>query len=201
MKILLLVFLTFVLCCCSGKKNSQTDGSSLQTSVLCDTIGGKVVFPNDIDSGCCMMFTRHKKVYLYNKPNGMRIDTLINDMVNENYLVLSLRGFDGDYAFVEASYALDSLDLFPKKEHIGWIEKKYLMTYLNCSDYECCKYVYLYKQPTEKSEKVDSVEHPWWGVPYFVHGCKNGWLLIENNGRKGWVSPEEQCCNPYTTCC
>ena len=65
MKILLLVFLTFVLCCCSGKKNSQTDGSSLQTSVLCDTIGGKVVFPNDIDSGCCMMFTRHKKVYLY----------------------------------------------------------------------------------------------------------------------------------------
>ena len=38
-----------------------------------------------------------------------------------------------------------------------------------------------------------------------IHGCSGGWVLIqaksiEGKDLKGWLSPEEQCPNPYTTC-
>lgn len=46
----------------------------------------------------------------------------------------------------------------------------------------------------------DSVVSPIWGEMYRVTGARDGWLYIDDRGKKGWVPTANQCCNPYSCC-
>ncbi len=144
--------------------------------------------------GGALLIPRHLYVMLYDTPDGNVIDSIMNDTIKEDYLSICIKQIQNDYADIAAVYTFDSID----KE--GWIQLKYLG--INPANYSSKLFLHLY--PNEDSTIVDSITYPQWGDLYSILKCKDDWFYIKtyNDGkwREGWMSPEDQCDNPYSTC-
>ena len=58
-------------------------------------------------------------------------------------------------------------------------------------------------KPDKNSEISFNIINPQWGDRYRIINAHNGWLYIQNiyNPKEyGWLAPEYQCNNPYTSC-
>jgi hypothetical protein len=69
--------------------------------------------------------------------------------------------------------------------------------------------VQLYQNPDRASRPVSRISSFYPGEesdhPVLFLGCQNGWAFVEakdSTGRaiQGWLSPQDQCANPYTSC-
>ncbi|MPM49013.1 hypothetical protein SDC9_95741 [bioreactor metagenome] len=100
----------------------------------------------------------------------------------------------GKKAYVSASKILH--DTIPK---IGWIETKYLGIY--ATDWTNVK---LYSHPNINSKVKSIIIRPEW-YPFNILKCKGNWLYVsylDGDGviKEGWLPPDNQCSNPYSTC-
>lgn len=122
-----------------------------------------------------------------------KIDSLTNDTINEDYQQVIIRDIKNGMAQIE--YDVDIV-----RVGLGWINMACLA--INPSTTER---IPLYSKPDTKSRVAYYIENPSWGDLYTITGCKDNWLEIEftENGiiKKGWLSPDFQCANPYSSCC
>lgn len=127
---------------------------------------------------------------LYNKPRGdVIVDSVINDTIKEDYVGVNILKMKGKRAQVEIEYSLS------KNVAKGWIEKKFLGTYPVSTSL-----LLLYDSPRKDASVSDSIENAYWGDFLPIKKHKKGWLYIEHKKHQGWMSPSDQCDNPYSSC-
>lgn len=136
------------------------------------------------------------ELLLYEYPGGKVTGTIKNDSVREDYILLGLIEKNDSMFYVEAYSSLSDevtrRGWLKKSPHLGIFSSKYQGDLV------------LYELADNKS-KVVVVEREYNSGVYEVVDFCDGWLKIkaEVDGAffEGWIPPEEQCCNPYTTCC
>jgi hypothetical protein len=147
-------------------------------------------------ASCCnaniVLIPKQQSIVLYKRNNyNDTLDYIINDTISENYFVGTIYDMKNEFSFVRGSYVQDTT------EFMGWIETKYLGIYLMMGDK-----IPLYSEPKPSSTKI-FINNPEW-YPLEIIKCDRKWLYIKykdkNQERIGWLSPEFQCPNPYTTC-
>lgn len=157
--------------------------------------------------GSCWLYPTNKYVKLYNSPNGNVIDSVANDSIKDNYVILYILKTGKDYFYVDAVYTQDLIDAAyaqdepckrkqKPKTHLGWIEKKGNL-YIQLVGYDD-NVVFLYDKPSNTEKNADSIANEYWSNNYFVSDCQKGWLQIEYKGRKLWVKHENICDDIFT---
>lgn len=131
--------------------------------------------------------------YLYNTPGGRVIKKLQHNIEGEDFILFSIIGRNDSMFHVKAYYSM--------KGYIsdGWIKKdKHLGIYSRAYD----RNLKLHKEPNTKSSII--CEERYKPEMYIVIDSYGQWLKIKVviNGKehKGWISPEMQCANVYSTC-
>lgn len=141
-----------------------------------------------------ILIPKQEKIPLFDCPKGKVIDYLFNDTINENYVILQLRRIQKGYAFITGGSAI--IDTVSKT---GWVKKRQLGIYPSVYS----EPVKLYAEPNKLSKIRSIIKDPQY-FPFTVIGCNEGWLLVEyrlyDKIFKGWLPPDNQCANPYTTC-
>jgi hypothetical protein len=136
------------------------------------------------------------QVYLFDKPNGQVIDSIANNLANEDFLFITITDSDKDYFKVILQLSMSEV------QKTGWIKKKnYIGIYArNYSDDTILK---LYSQP-DKNSKTESTVKKWIPELYLILDCKGDWLKVKltykHTTYSGWLEKEMQCANSYTTC-
>ena len=158
--------------------------TSAQTSTQCNC--GAIV---DVDFHC--------KVVVYDKPDGKIVKSLRHDFQKEDYLILTIDKDSLHFFHVDISNALT-----PESGKTGWIIKtKEIGTYAR--NYQQNDTLRLYSKP-ELTSKVQSIIPDWTNELYTITRCFKNWayVRIKYNGqlKEGWLQPDKQCYNPYTTC-
>ncbi|MFC6996154.1 hypothetical protein [Rufibacter roseus] len=135
-------------------------------------------------------------IRVYEKPEGNLVTTVAHDVEAEDFILLSVTQQTSNFYFAAVSFAVSG------KSYKGWIKKgKHIGTYAR--DYDAATPLTLYKEPSTyagvsvvASERVSNFLE--------VTSINEGWVRVKlnMNGRviQGWLSPEAQCSNPYTTC-
>jgi len=141
-----------------------------------------------------ILITQEHYTYIFDSPNSMIVDSVVNNPANDELYVLEIAECKKDWFFVNVYHPLsDSIS------HTGWIQYPNVGIYMR--DFG---YVKIYDLPSYDSSVKLELEHAEWG-PYVVTGINGDWMQIELNyhGLKicGWLSPEHQSSNPYTTDC
>ena len=145
--------------------------------------------------GSASLIPKHSYIAIYDKPNGIQVDSVINDTINEDYVGICIKKIKRGYAKIISRNVL--IDTIPKQ---GWIELKYLG--INPAIYSGM--MMLRTEPKATAPIMNIINNPWWGSLYNIYDCTNQWLYIRTivDGKvvEGWMAPEDQCCNPYSTC-
>lgn len=137
------------------------------------------------------------KVAIYDKPNGRIIKSLQNDIQNEDYLILTIDNDSLNFFHVDISNAER-----PENSKVGWIKKtKKIGTYAR--NYQQNDTLFLYFKP-ELTSKIQSVISGWTNELYTITKCFKSWAYVKirykGKIKEGWLQPDKQCDNPYTTC-
>ncbi|MDP3681635.1 MAG: hypothetical protein Q8R22_12450 [Flavobacterium sp.] len=137
-----------------------------------------------------------KEITLLEKPNGKIIKKLKHDFKNEDFLTLTIEKDSLGYFKVSLLYLVSA------KEFKGWVKKNdHIGTFAR--NYEPNKKLNLYSESNVNS-KVKSTIEDWTNDLYIIEKCAGKWVYvkIKYNGKifEGWLKPEMQCANPYTTC-
>jgi hypothetical protein len=133
------------------------------------------------------------KVTLYNTTNKQKVLTRLgHNFKAEDYLLFSIYKTNDSMYYVEASYAIAG------KKTKGWISKK---TKLAVFAKARSQKLVLYRSHSKSSTKL-SVDYTPGELE--VVDCHAQWLKLRVKAKNkiliGWLPPEEQCSNPYTTC-
>jgi hypothetical protein len=137
-----------------------------------------------------------KVIQIYDQPNGLVIAALQNKVEEENFLFFDILDTHPDFFKVEIKHAFDSDPV------IGWIKKeKEIGLYArNYDPYENLKF---YSSP-DKNSKIRAELNEYVPEFYQILDCQNLWALVrlDWNGKvyEGWIEPDMQCANSYTTC-
>lgn len=134
------------------------------------------------------------KKCLYAKPNSKMIRFLKQDFKNEDYITFKIIDKNDSMFYVSASYEIGG---FISK---GWIKKdKNIGIYSRAYNAP----LKLYSKPSETS-KICSIIKEYNPNMYIVIDCIGKWLKVKTiyKGKLyiGWMSPDMQCCNVYSTC-
>lgn len=136
-------------------------------------------------------------VNLYDS-TGLIIKELKNNSKVDDCIGLTIVGKNDSMYCVIAHYLLKN-EIIAK----GWIkmDNPHLSIYSrNCGSMPILN---LY-QKAEKNSKIQDVIKVHTDYLH-IKDCENNWLLvsvvISNKKYEGWISPDMQCSNPYTTCC
>lgn len=137
------------------------------------------------------------KILLYDKPNGKLINSFQHDFENEDFIILTIDKDSLDFFHVTISKALTA-----NSGKTGWIKKaKVIGTYAR--NYGQSDTLTLYTKPNIKS-KVQSSIPGWTNDIYIIRKCFNNWAYVRIDYRgqlkEGWLQPDKQCNDPYTTC-
>lgn len=131
------------------------------------------------------------KAYLYkNAVSKHPIDSIVNDSIAEIYYCVSIEKTTCKRAFV-STFVGGGLT-----EHNGWIEWENLGIRLIYDT------IYIREKPNKHSKILNVIYEADWIDLYPISNAKNEWLYIEDKNRNimGWIAPEHQCSNSYTTC-
>ena len=152
-------------------------------------------------NGFALLIPMHTYIPVYNNPKKeYQIDSVINDTMRENYVFIDIYQIKNGMAEISANYFFDSISGVACPSVYGWMEVKFIGT--NLANYSSI--VKAYASPNRSSDVVFEIVYPHWGDWYPVKDASKGWLYIQNiynASQCGWVAPEDQCNNPYTTCC
>lgn len=130
---------------------------------------------------------------LYDQPGGSVIKNLKHNLEEEDYIGFNIISRNDSVFYVEAYYSIKG---FISK---GWIKKdKYLGIYARNYDVK----MKLYKEPNINSKVLWHEEYN--PSMYEVIDSSGEWLKIKvvtkNKTYEGWIPPEMQCANVYSTC-
>ncbi|MBP3482823.1 MAG: hypothetical protein J6K28_05480 [Alistipes sp.] len=142
----------------------------------------------------CVLLTSDCYTKIFDRPNGAIVDSIVNSPAIDELYVMDIVKCKNEWFFVEVYLPIsDSIS------HIGWIRYPNVGIYMK--DLHNVK---LYDRPSYESSVKLEIENAEWG-PYVVTGFYGEWLQIELNyfGVKvhGWLPPNNQSSNPYTTGC
>jgi hypothetical protein len=137
------------------------------------------------------------KIIVYDRPNGRVVKAFQQDFEKEDYLILTIEKDSVDYFYVDISNALT-----PKDGKRGWIKKiKEIGTYAR--NYQQNDTLILYSNSSLKSTP-QSVVPDWTNELYTIVKCSKNWTYVrikyKGQLKEGWLQPDKQCDNPYTTC-
>lgn len=135
------------------------------------------------------------QVPIHIKPMGKISFLIKNNTRKEDYCLIHIKGINENWANIS------SITIDDKISKNGWIKKKYLGIYLHPYLGDSVK---LYSQPDTTSQIISTLymlNYP----PANIFHCKGKWLYIKSKDadekmKEGWLSPDDQCSNPYTTC-
>ena len=138
-----------------------------------------------------------ENVALYDKPNGKVVKIMQHDFQKENMLTLTIDHDSLNFFHVKLSNSLT-----PESSAIGWIKKTNAIgTYAR--NYQQDDRLFLYSKP-QLNSKIESLIPNWTNQIYIITKCVGKWahVRIKYRGqlRQGWLQPDKQCPNPYTTC-
>jgi hypothetical protein len=137
------------------------------------------------------------KLLVYERPHGNMIKGFQHNFRGEGYLILSILKDSSEHFFVDVSTAIES-----DVGKTGWIKKSILIgTYAR--NYSPGELLHLYSKPTTSS-KVRSIVPDWYQELYTIIKCSGEWAYVriryKGEVKEGWLQPDLQCANPYTTC-
>ena len=138
-----------------------------------------------------------KIINIYSDSDGKtKIAELQNDLENEDFLTFKILESNKDYFKVEIKREMND------KRISGWIKKvKEIAVYDR--NYSGTENLNLYSEPNLKSE-IKTVVAEYHTDYYTIADCKGKWIYVyrEKDGEvfEGWLEPNMQCPNPYTTC-
>lgn len=133
-------------------------------------------------------------IMVLDKPDGKVIKQLRHHFTAEDFLVWHFDRQQGSYFHGKVSYAISG------KSYQGWVsQSKWLGIYArNYSNTALALYAApLLKSPVKILVPNNSAFYP-------VRQCRGRWLYVRLgwHGKvyQGWLPPDMQCANPYTTC-
>lgn len=135
------------------------------------------------------------KKALYDRPNGIIIKYLKHNFKEEFYINLDILDKNDSMFYVRAYCHSDGTTIkgwIIKDNIIGIYSRGYIGNPLT-----------LYSQPNLKSKSIyrfnDNISNM-----YIVIDCIGQWLKVKTRYKGklyiGWMSPDMQCCNVYSTC-
>ena len=135
------------------------------------------------------------RVYVYDKPNGKILKSIKQDSANVDYLMFMLLKREKNMFFVRAYSSLDGRKIID-----GWIDKNYPLGIYSSVYNNDLK---LFKLPYDRKKTV--AKHIAYSPnAYKVIDFYGNWLLVKfrinNKIMYGWMPPECQCNNVYSTC-
>jgi hypothetical protein len=135
-------------------------------------------------------------VELLKTPGGAVLNKLKHNKEQEDYLTLTIDKEAGNYFHATAIYAMSN------KKYYGWVKKSSVIgTYdRNYSNTD----LLLFKSPL-KNAAVSSRIPPHSNLFFsIVHCNRSNWVYVSNTSKEktvtGWLAPDMQCANHYTTC-
>ena len=191
MKTLILFLILWISVSCGNKNKTNHTGQSIQHS---DTLE----YRNHTDTNFLTVFLNIEfsgTVAVYDIPHGKIIKYVQNDIEEEDFVMFDLLQKQDSMYYVIAYSGLTNRILAK-----GWISKNnHLDIYFSAYDSD----LIVYKNANDRGVKMFSdKEHLFNDIE--VLDFENNWLKIKFNykGRSynGWLPPEMQCANPYTTC-
>lgn len=132
---------------------------------------------------------------IFDKPCSKAIKYLKHNLKDENYVVFKILDKNDSLFYVQAEYSIDN-EFIAK----GWIRKD-----MNIGIYSRAYNIplKLYSAP-DNGSKVKYTFNEYNPEMYVVIDCIGEWLKVKIvvHGKKyiGWMSPDMQCCNVYSTC-
>lgn len=69
--------------------------------------------------GSALLIPKHSYIAIYDNPNGIQVDSVINDTINEDYVLIFIKQIKGKYAQIIAQNTISN-----NIEKNGWIELK-----------------------------------------------------------------------------
>jgi hypothetical protein len=137
------------------------------------------------------------KVSILDKPNGNVIKKLRHNFEEEDYLILTIKKDTVGYFKVDISYSIKE-----NSNITGWIKKDTNIGTF-AKNYSPKEKLNLYSEPNKKS-KINSIVPNWTNQLYVIEKCSEKWVYVKvkykGKIKEGWLEPEMQCDNPYTTC-
>lgn len=143
-------------------------------------------------------------IEIYDKPTGTVIEKISHDLKSEDYLHLEIKDKTEDFFLVRIYKPIS------KEEKSGWIKKEnYIGTYAR--NYTQEEVLTLLNKPQldllndpDRNSDAKSVISEYIPKLYTISDCHSDWVYVsvENNNTvyEGWLEPEMQCPNSYTTC-
>lgn len=140
-----------------------------------------------------LLIPNHVQVPVYDRPNGNVAAQVMNDTLEEDYVVMSIEQYKDQWLKVSAAQAIS------RKEAEGWLPAHWAGIYSAIYTGPLS----LYSQP-DSGAAVKQVVKEWYNDLWPIVSCQGQWLYVrlKKDGQvsEGWLAPDDQCDNPYTTC-
>ena len=134
-------------------------------------------------------------IVIYETPNGTIIDTIRNDLENENFLFFNISDTREEFLSVSIGLGMDTISIngwIKSSSNIGTYARNYSGTPLK-----------LYESPDTNSI-VRTTIPKYYEEVYKIKECKGEWVevevIIEDTVYSGWLEKNMQCPNSYTYC-
>jgi hypothetical protein len=133
-------------------------------------------------------------VEIFDNPNGKVTHSVRQDFKNEDFLIFQIDSVSSFHFHATMTYSMSG------KRFVGWVPKK---KYLGTFPRAYADTIYLYRKPTTQSKPLATIA-PGNDALVQIINCGNKWVYIKTKKSgallQGWLKPEDQCSNPYTTC-
>lgn len=144
-----------------------------------------------------LLIENHKSINIFDSVSQENVKyTIKNDTLTEDYVLMEVLSKRDNFFYVKTASALDD-----KIVSEGWIESKHVGIYLRAKN--VTGDVPIYSSPNDKSE-FKFINANGKGLVEILDINPKGWFKIICKDKKGiivgWLSKENQCPNPYSTC-
>ncbi|GHA62359.1 hypothetical protein [Pontibacter akesuensis] len=135
-------------------------------------------------------------ITIYDQPSGKVIAAVKQNFDEEDFLFLTATKQTTDFFYGTLEYSISG------KQGKGWIKKgKFIGIYAR--NYDAGKTLSLYAEPRKSSKTTFTIQN-YDNRLYQVTSINKGWVYVkvEHQGKikQGWLAPDMQCANAYSTC-
>lgn len=192
-------FLNLFIAACTNSNDGRgdIDSTSLTNEIVCTTEVDSIQSSLSYDemTRVFLDIDYFDEIMIYDHPQGNVIKKVKNDSIKEEFVEFGLLDKNDSMFYIVARSSLTEEIITT-----GWIQKK---SYLRIFSSVYVGKTVLYKSPDRSSKILAEVEY---GVDsYEVIDFYDNWLKVrvKEKGKfiEGWMPPEEQCPNVYSTCC
>lgn len=193
MKLLLLIYLLSLISCSAKNGNIRVNDLCKDTAHV--NIGTKIIHNDTSFVTVFLDYDFLGEVCVFDEASSCKGRTVRNDIERENVVMFDLLAKNDSLFYVIAYWALDN-EIIAK----GWIRKE---SHLGVFSAAYDKTFVLYEEPNRRS-KVVLEDEEYNSDIYEVTDFEGKWLKINAKIRgqvySGWMPPELQCSNVYSTC-